>query len=155
MKNRKGFTLIELLLVVAILAFLIAIIVVASREISKDSKKRSMDDSLRTLKTAIETYYIQENAFPTETGFATELLIWASNQPGAIDAIPKDIFADGNPDVNYDLYTGAGKPTYVSWSVGPDTVADISGAGDDVLTFVGTDEDDDIFVTNATGKVYK
>ena len=149
MKDRKGFTLVELLLVVAILAFLVAIIVIASSEIGKDSKKKAMYASLTTVQKAIEIYNTQSNVFPATLD---ELLVWTSSKPRLVDAIPKDIYnGAGTTAVSYNVDTG-GKPTYVSWSFGPDLATDITAAGDDVLDPV--DPDDDIFVTNAKGVRY-
>lgn len=148
MKDRKGFTLVELLLVVAILAFLVAVIVIASSEIGKDSKKKAMYASLKSVKTAVETYYIQNaNVFPATLDLLTT---WVPDKPRLLDSIPKDNFQTGTPAVSYDLDTG-GKATYVSWSWGPDGANNIAGAKpDDLDNPVG----DDIFVTNAKDKVY-
>jgi prepilin-type N-terminal cleavage/methylation domain-containing protein len=147
MKDRKGFTLVELLLVVAILAFLIAIIVIASSEIGKDSRKKAMFASLRNLDAALNTYNVNWSNFPPASGWNTALLYWDANRPRLIDAIPKDSYrGTGTNDVTYELDISV-KPTYLCLSYGPNDAKDYS-VGNDTLT--GTYVDD-IYVTNAKG----
>jgi len=61
---KKGFTLIELLIVVAIIAILAAIAVPNFLEAQVRSKASRVKADLRSLATAIESYYVDNNAYP-------------------------------------------------------------------------------------------
>jgi prepilin-type N-terminal cleavage/methylation domain-containing protein len=60
-----GFTLIELLIVVAIIAILAAIAVPNFLEAQTRSKVSRVKADLRTLTTAVEAYYVDNNGYPT------------------------------------------------------------------------------------------
>jgi len=65
--NKKGFTLIELLVVVAIIGLLSTLAVVAlgqAREKARDSKRLA---DLKQLQTALELYYTDNGAYPSDT----------------------------------------------------------------------------------------
>jgi general secretion pathway protein G len=66
-KNLRGFTLIELLIVVAIIAILAAIAVPNFLEAQTRSKVTRVRSDHRSLATAIETYYIDQNEYPACT----------------------------------------------------------------------------------------
>jgi len=64
--NKKGFTLIELLVVIAIIGLLSTLAVVALgsvREKGRDTKRLA---DLKQVSTALELYYTENNAYPTE-----------------------------------------------------------------------------------------
>ena len=63
---KKGFTLIELLIVVAIIAILAAIAVPNFLEAQTRSKVSRVRSDQRTIATAMESYYIDSNAYPPE-----------------------------------------------------------------------------------------
>jgi len=63
MKRFKGFTLIELLIVVAIIAILAAIAVPNFLEAQVRSKVSRAKTDMRTLATALEAYYVDNNAY--------------------------------------------------------------------------------------------
>lgn len=67
MKKLRGFTLIELLIVVAIIAILAAIAVPNFLEAQTRSKVSRVRSDHRSLATAIETYYIDQNEYPACT----------------------------------------------------------------------------------------
>lgn len=67
MKKLRGFTLIELLIVVAIIAILAAIAVPNFLEAQTRSKVSRVRSDHRSLATAIETYYIDNNTYPAST----------------------------------------------------------------------------------------
>ncbi len=67
MKKFRGFTLIELLIVVAIIAILAAIAVPNFLEAQTRSKVSRVRSDHRSLATAIETYYIDNNTYPAST----------------------------------------------------------------------------------------
>lgn len=64
MKKVKGFTLIELLIVVAIIAILAAIAVPNFLEAQVRSKVSRVRSDQRSLATAIEAYYVDNNEYP-------------------------------------------------------------------------------------------
>ncbi len=73
MKNNKAFTLIELLIVVAIIAILAAIAVPNFLEAQVRSKVSRVKSDLRTLATGMESYYVDNNAYPMCNNFGVAL----------------------------------------------------------------------------------
>ncbi len=67
MKRIKGFTLIELLIVVAIIAILAAIAIPNFLEAQVRSKVSRVRSDHRSLATAIEAYYVDNNSYPAAT----------------------------------------------------------------------------------------
>lgn len=67
MQTRKasGFTLIELLIVVAIIAILAAIAVPNFLEAQTRAKVSRVKSDMRTIATGVESYYVDNNAYPT------------------------------------------------------------------------------------------
>jgi prepilin-type N-terminal cleavage/methylation domain-containing protein len=63
--KRKGFTLIELLIVVAIIAILAAIAVPNFLEAQVRSKVSRVKSDMRSLATALESYAVDHNKYPT------------------------------------------------------------------------------------------
>ncbi len=63
-KSRRAFTLIELLIVVAIIAILAAIAVPNFLEAQTRSKVSRVKSDLRTVATALESYYVDNNHYP-------------------------------------------------------------------------------------------
>jgi prepilin-type N-terminal cleavage/methylation domain-containing protein len=66
LRRIKGFTLIELLIVVAIIAILAAIAVPNFLEAQTRSKVTRVKADQRTLATALESYYIDNNTYPAQ-----------------------------------------------------------------------------------------
>jgi len=66
LRRIKGFTLIELLIVVAIIAILAAIAVPNFLEAQTRSKVTRVKADQRTIATALESYYIDNNTYPTQ-----------------------------------------------------------------------------------------
>ena len=70
LRKEKGFTLIELLIVVAIIGIIAAIAVPnLLMAIQRSKEKRSMAD-LRTIGTALGSYQVDYNKYPTNGGWA-------------------------------------------------------------------------------------
>jgi prepilin-type N-terminal cleavage/methylation domain-containing protein len=67
MRKLRGFTLIELLIVVAIIAILAAIAVPNFLEAQTRAKVSRVRADLRSLATALESYFIDNNAYPAYT----------------------------------------------------------------------------------------
>ncbi|MCX8038892.1 MAG: prepilin-type N-terminal cleavage/methylation domain-containing protein, partial [Candidatus Sumerlaeia bacterium] len=95
MKQRRAFTLIELLIVVAIIAILAGIAIPNLLEAQARSKIARVKSDMRTLATALESYFSDNQAYPdfidVETGGAYQLR--ALTTPVAhITSIPVDPF---------------------------------------------------------------
>jgi prepilin-type N-terminal cleavage/methylation domain-containing protein len=68
--DRRGFTLIELLVVVAIIAIVSSIAIVNFMAAQTRSKVARVKSELNMVTTAIESYYVDNNAYPLTTGYA-------------------------------------------------------------------------------------
>ncbi|MGC8841903.1 MAG: type IV pilin protein [Candidatus Sumerlaeaceae bacterium] len=100
--KRSGFTLIELLIVVAIIAILAAIAVPNFLEAQTRSKVSRAKSDLRSIATALESYYVDNNHYPPFTVFVRGLLgeqqIHLVTTPVAyISSVPQDVFQAGKP----------------------------------------------------------
>src|SRR3990167_8472314 len=99
MKNRlKGFTLIELLIVIAVIAILIGIALPRFKGIQDEGNISKAKGELRTLQTAVESYYIHTaNVYPA----AIANLTAAATKPIIVTTIPDDPFAAAATDYTY------------------------------------------------------
>jgi prepilin-type N-terminal cleavage/methylation domain-containing protein len=147
MKRLSGFTLIELLIVVAIIAILAAIAVPNFLEAQTRSKVSRVKADQRSLATAIEAYYVDNNSYPAlaigdgsadksvkVTGASTQLLLTPTfrvrrtneyfmtlTTPVAyITSIFSDPFAD-TKGASFRYSTPATAAGWIVWSFGPDT----------------------------------
>ncbi len=149
--GEKGFTLIEMLLVVAIIGFLVAILLPSVGGVGEGAKMRAAKADLRTLKSAIEVYYIAFGVYPPEGGSpgawgtSASYIISPAGSPAPeiysrfIDSFPADPYeltGVGDKDTyNYAL-SASGKFYIISSDKGPavapsvpfDDLADASGA---------------------------
>jgi len=92
--NSKGFTLIELLVVIAIIGLLASVVLLAlnsARAKSRDAKRLA---DVRQMATALELYYNDNNAYPTQAAAAvvstggTTLNALVPNYVGALPTAP-------------------------------------------------------------------
>lgn len=130
---RKGaFTLIELLIVVAIIAILAAIAVPNFLEAQVRAKVSRAKSDMRSMATALETYYVDNNAYPD---FFTILGgVFLTTPVAYITAIPEDVFRisdNTNTTFPFNLkwYRYAAMPLdnatrWIIESTGPDTDMD-------------------------------
>jgi general secretion pathway protein G len=143
MLKRDGFTLIELIIVIAVISILIGIALPRFRGMQEEGKIAQAKGELRTLQTAVESYYVHNSeALPANLAALTSAV---PNIIGA--ALPTDPFNSGN---NYVYATDGATPAkyYVIYSAGAATtagVAAVSAAG-----AVTESAGNPIYVTNGT-----
>lgn len=127
MRNLKGFTLIELLIVVAIIAILAAIAVPNFLEAQVRSKVSRVKADHRSLATAIESYYVDNNQYPAHFGgtgsLANAVSANAISNAGAIPVSASRTFALRGTSVLSTLTT----PVSFMTSYPPDPFADSRG----------------------------
>ncbi len=134
----KGFTLIELLIVIAIILILIAIALPNFLEAQIRARVVKANSELRSLGTALETYYLDWNFYPfeSEVNMAQQSrnergLLRLTTPNSYISSIPEDPFANSDnfpPSTILTYYGGGCKttgvladwgPIYAVWSQGP------------------------------------
>ena len=93
-KHDKGFTLVELLIVIVILGILATVTVFAVQGITDTGQENTCSAEKKTLETAVEAYYAQEQAFPADAAaLATAGLLrdaptmYAVDNTGAVTAV--------------------------------------------------------------------
>ena len=112
-RDSKGFTLIELLIVVAIIGIIAAIAIPnLLNAIDRGKQKRTMAD-MRSVGTAVESYAVDSNLYPT-AGDAAALL--AVVQPIYIKSMPTK---DG---WNHDFVVNSATTQYTIYSTGKDGI---------------------------------
>ena len=139
---RKAFTLIEMLIVIMVIAILIGVLLPQFRGAQDEAAIQRAKSELRTLATALESYYIHNsNTVPS----ALTSLTTAS--PRIVSSIPDDPFRSGSND--YSFYRDSNTIYYVVFSYGQDRAAGITGIST-AGALTGT-VGDDICVTNGNG----
>ncbi len=139
LNKKKGFTLIELLIVIAVISILISIALPRFRGMQVEGNIAKAKGELRTLQTAVESYYIHNNNTYPDTGSAALETALEDAVPNIIDYVPNDPFADD--DYVYVL-GGTNDKFYIIYSVGP------GGDGSAVIT------DDEVVETNGDSCIY-
>lgn len=140
---KKGFTLIELLIVIAVISILIGIALPRFRGMREEGLIAQAKGELRTLQTAVESFYIHTGAYPST--FPDDLESATPNIIGT--TAPTDPF---NSATDYDWVTDGASPVvyYVIYSVGP------AGTGSATISTAGvvteTAGTSCIYVSNGT-----
>ncbi len=138
---RKGFTLIELLIVIAVISILIGIALPRFKGMQDEGNIAAAKAELRTLQTAVESYYIHNNNTYPATGAAALQTALASAVPSIITFVPTDPFSGSGADYSY-VMGGTNSKFYIIYSVGP------GGNGSAVIT------SDAVVETNGSSCIY-
>ena len=137
---RKGFTLIEMIIVIVVIAILIGVLLPQFRGTQDEASIQRARSELRTVATAIESYYIHNsNALPSALSTLT------SATPRIISSVPNDPFRSATA---YTYYKDTNGVYYVVFAYGPDRAAGITGIST-AGALTGT-VGDDVCVTNGT-----
>ncbi len=111
-KMKKGFTLIELLTVIAIISILVGIALPRFKGMQDEGNIAKAKGELRTLQTAVESFYIHNNqAYPID------LAALNTATPSIVTATPNDPFAAAGTAYRY-VRGGTGNRFYVIYSIG-------------------------------------
>lgn len=144
MKGEKGFTLIEMMIVIVVIAILLGVMLPQFRGAQDEASMSRAKSEMRTLATAIESYYIHNsNTLPA----TLTTLITAT--PRIISVVPDDPFRASGTDYSY--AKDSNNVYYVVYSYGTDRAVDISGIATDGEITESGDCTQEIFVTNGTG----
>lgn len=112
---RRGFTLIELLIVIAVISILIGIALPRFRGMQDEGNIAKAKGELRTLQTAVESYYIHNsNVYPTAISGTT----LTGQTPQIVAVLPTDPFSSSGGNYGY-VRGGTNNKFYVIYSVGP------------------------------------
>jgi len=147
---RRGFTLIEIMIVIAVIAILIGISLPHFKGMQDEGRTAEAAGELRTLATAVESYYIHNSkAYPSQG--ETVSTSWQSALTSAKPTIVTTALMDPfKPTQQYGYATSADEDSqyYVVFSVGPDGTAGITGisAAGAIEGTVG----DGIYISNGT-----
>ena len=140
---KRGFTLIELLIVIAVISILIGIALPRFKGMQDEGNIARAKGELRTLQTAVESYYIHNGSYPST--FPDNLESATPNIIGT--TAPTDPFNGTN---DYGWATDGASPVkyYVIYSIGA------GGNGSAVISTVGvvteTNGSSCIYVSNGT-----
>lgn len=139
--TKSAFTLIEMMIVIVVIAILIGVLLPQFRGTQDEASIQRARSELRTLATALESYYIHNsNAFPTT------LTTLNTATPRIVSSTPNDPFRTGSNAYTY--YLSSNGQYYVVFSYGPNRAAEITGIGT-TGTLTGT-VTDDVCITNGT-----
>jgi prepilin-type N-terminal cleavage/methylation domain-containing protein len=148
-KMKRGFTLIELMIVIAVIAVLVGISLPHFKGMQDEGNTAKAE--LRTLATAIESYYIHNSRAYPDQGESRDT-DWQSNLTGAspkiITSVLYDPFIAGSTEYSYATSASSNSQYYVVWSVGADGTTDITGVDPNGVIEGGPD--DDIYISNGT-----
>ena len=137
-RARRGFTIIELMIVIAVIAILVGLTLPRFLGMQQEGNIAKAKGELRTLQTAVQSYYIHHsNTYPATLGALTTAV------PAIISAaVPTDPFNGTN---TYGYATDGATPVqyFVIYSVGP------GGNGSAAVSAAGT-----VTETNGASCIY-
>ena len=150
---KRGFTLIELMIVIAVMAILIGISLPYFKGMQDEGNVAKAAGELRTLGTAIESFYIHNNEYPVQatspdSDWQTDANSLSTASPMILRTALTDPFKTSQ-EYSYATSASSGSQYYVIFSVGPDGTAVITGINTSGVV-QPTDRDDDIYFSNGT-----
>ena len=90
MRAKSGFTLVEILIVVVILGILAAVVIPQFTNASVDAKISGVRSDLQTVRSQIQLYKFNNDAYPTLAGFTTAMV------PTYLQAVPTNPFTSSS-----------------------------------------------------------
>lgn len=139
--KHSGFTLIEMMIVIVVIAILIGVLLPQFRGTQDEASIQRARAEMRTLATAVESYYIHNNnTLPT----TLTTLITAS--PRIVSVVPDDPFRASGTDYSFAKDTNG--VYYVIYSYGIDRAVGITGIST-AGALTGT-QGDDLCISNGT-----
>ncbi|MDD4909641.1 MAG: type II secretion system protein [Candidatus Omnitrophica bacterium] len=130
---RKAFTLIELLIVIAVISILVSIALPRFKGMVDEGNIAKAKGELRTLQTAVESYYIHNNNAYPATGSAALQTALSTAVPNIIDFVPTDPFSASSADYVW-VNGGTNNKFYIIYSVGPAGNGSAAISGTDTVT---------------------
>ncbi len=116
--KKKGFTIIELLVVMTVIAILVGLALPRFKGMQDEGNIAKAKGELRTLQSAVESYYIHNNNAYPATGASALQTALAAAVPSIINYVPTDPFSSSGADYGYVL-GGTNSKFYVIYSAGP------------------------------------
>jgi general secretion pathway protein G len=105
MKNlKKAFTLVELMVVITVIAILMTIAIVSFTRIQKQARDTKRKADMRTLQTALQAYYTENQTYPIVTVAelaTTALVVLTPNYIPTIPLAPAGTAGATNPGYTY------------------------------------------------------
>lgn len=103
-KLKKAFTLVELMVVITVIAILMTIAIVSFTRIQKQARDTKRKADIRTLQTALQAYYTENQTYPISTTEASAFdALTSSLTPNYISNIPRG--PGGTANLAYPDYT--------------------------------------------------
>ena len=130
--RKRGFTLIELLIVIAVISILIAIALPRFKGMQTEGYIAQAKGELRTLQTAVESYYVHNNK-----SYPATLAALTTQNPQLVSAVPDDPFAAAGTSYAY-VIGGTNNKFYIVYSIGADANGSAAIALDAVAETNGT-----------------
>ena len=106
-KLKKAFTLVELMVVITVIAILMTIAIVSFTRIQKQARDTKRKADIRTLQTALQAYYTENQAYP----ISTDETVVSTDVPGPLEVLTRTYISGipsgpgGTGSLDYPGYT--------------------------------------------------
>lgn len=143
-----GFTLVELMIALVIIGTLVGLILPRFKGMRDQGKISKTQGELRTVKAAMESYFIRNSGYPPATPTVCKTyLTTPSTYPRMLQNPLYDPFG-ATAETEYQFAVSSNGRYYVLYSVGADATAQITGIGDDGVV-TPSNRGDDVWTSNA------